>query len=106
MDKEILNSDGSRNYQANILLDNVKRLEKENERLKARLRPLEDSYFKGLSSIEIAELAKKSIRITAENRKLEYALQETREYCEEQNLKADYTACEIIDKINSVIGVE
>lgn len=81
-------------------------LEQENERLKARLRPLEDSYFKGLSSIEIAELAKKSIRITAENRKLEYALQEIREYCEEQNLKADYTACEIIDKINSVIGAE
>jgi hypothetical protein len=34
------------------------------------------------------------------------ALQEIREYCEEQNLKADYTACEIIDKINSVIGAE
>lgn len=82
------------------------KLQQENERLKARLRPLEDSYFKGLSSIEIAELAKKSIRITAENRKLEYALQEIREYCEEQNLKADYTACEILDKINSVIGAE
>ena len=51
-------------------------LQAENERLKARLRPLEDSYFKGLSSIEIAELAKKSIRIMAENRKLEQALPE------------------------------
>lgn len=44
--------------------------------LKARLTPLEDSYFNGLSSIEIAELAKKSIRITTYNRKLETALEE------------------------------
>ena len=34
------------------------------------------------------------------------ALQEIREYCEEQNLKADYTACEILTKINEVIGAE
>ena len=38
--------------------------------------------------------------------KYSQALQEIREYCEEQNLKADYTACEIIDKINEVIGAE
>lgn len=52
------------------------RLEQENEELKARLRPLEDSYFNGLSSIEIAGLAKKSIRITSYNRQLEHALEE------------------------------
>lgn len=32
--KEIINSDGSRNWEANILLDNVKRLEQENAELK------------------------------------------------------------------------
>lgn len=61
----------------------VKELKAENEKLKARLRPLEDSYFNGLSSIEIAELAKKSIRITTENRKLEDLLQEIKDFLEE-----------------------
>lgn len=92
-------------------------LQAENERLKARLRPLEDSYFKGLSSIEIAELAKKSIRITAENRKLEYALQEIRDElkedttCESRECGCDdYGEClnclkeTILTKINEVIG--
>ena len=35
MTEEIINSDGSRNWQANILLDNVKRLEQENKELKS-----------------------------------------------------------------------
>ena len=34
MTEGIINSDGSRNWQANILLDNVKRLEQENKELK------------------------------------------------------------------------
>lgn len=104
----------------------LKRLEQENERLKAELRPLEDSYFNGLSSIEIAELAKKSIRITAENRKLEYALQEIRDIAKEHIVcadcnfegtdKCDARMCthfylndfsnNILDKINEVIGAE
>ena len=56
--------------------------------LKARLTPFEDSYFNGLSSIEIAELAKKSIRITSYNRQLEHALEEIK-----TELKEDLT-CE------------
>lgn len=80
----------------------VDSLEQENERLKARLRPLEDSYFNGLSSIEIAELAKESIRVTAENRKLEYALQEIREIRSNMDDKLQ----DIIAKINEVIGTE
>lgn len=36
MTEEIINSDGSRNWQANILLDNVKRLEQENKELKSQ----------------------------------------------------------------------
>lgn len=34
MTEEIINSDGSRNWEANILLDNIKRLEQENKELK------------------------------------------------------------------------
>lgn len=84
-------------YQLDDALDNLRKLEQENEelkqtikdltqslddcnvqrtQLKARLTPFEDSYFNGLSSIEIAGLAKKSIRITTYNRKLETALEE------------------------------
>jgi hypothetical protein len=96
-------------------------LQQENKRLKARLRPLEDSYFKGLSSIEIAELAKKSIKITAENRKLEYAIQEIRDIinapCDNCKYNKDGITCSISDcgegklkiienKINEVIGEE
>jgi hypothetical protein len=46
-EEEILNADGSSNWQANILLDNVKRLEQENAELKAeneRLKALCDTY--------------------------------------------------------------
>lgn len=34
MTEGIINADGSRNWQANILLDNIKRLEQEREELK------------------------------------------------------------------------
>ena len=40
------------------------------------INPLLDPYFRGLSSSDIAELAKKSIRLEAENRRLEEALEE------------------------------
>ena len=42
--------------------------------------PLLDPYFRGLSSVGIAELAKKSIRLTEENRRLGEALDEVKEY--------------------------
>ena len=44
-----------------------------------QLEPFKDEYFKGLETIIIAELAKKSIRITAENRKLEQTLTDIKE---------------------------
>lgn len=49
----------------------IEQLKEYNEQLKARIKPFEDGYFNGLSPIEIAELAKKSIRLTCENRRLE-----------------------------------
>lgn len=50
-------------------------LEKENERLKKELEPFQDCYFKGLSYGHIAELAKKSIRLTEENREMVHLLE-------------------------------
>lgn len=44
-----------------------------------RFEPFEDEYFKGLDTKQIAELAKKSIRLTTYNRKLEATLDEIEE---------------------------
>lgn len=52
------------------------------------LEPFQDEYFKGLDTKQIAELAKKSIRLTTENRKLEDALDEI-EGCLKNELKDD-----------------
>ena len=49
-----------------------------------QLEPFKDEYFKGLETIIMAELAKKSIRITAENRKLEQTLTEIKEIANKQ----------------------
>lgn len=46
-----------------------------------RLAPFEDEYFKGLDTKQIAELAKKSIRLTTENIKLRYAIDEIEGIC-------------------------
>lgn len=52
-----------------------------NNRYKQALEPFEDEYFKGLDTKQIAELAKKSIRLTTENRKLEAVLDEIEGIC-------------------------
>ena len=67
-----------------------------------QLEPFKDKYFKGLDNVAIAELAKKSIRITAEYCKLENILRDIKEICLQQNLKADLTACEILEKIKEL----
>lgn len=64
----------------------VLRLAKENadsmeyccQELEKRLEPFQDEYFRGLNEKQIAELAKKSIRLTQYNRKLEDCLEEIR----------------------------
>lgn len=58
-----------------------------------QLEPFKDEYFKGLDNVVIAELAKKSIRITAENSKLEQTLTEIKEIC---------NSVENIENINSL----
>ena len=50
-------------------------LKSKNSILKNSLKPFQDEYFKNLETIVIASLAKKSIRITAENTQLRKALE-------------------------------
>jgi hypothetical protein len=42
MTEEIINSDGTRNWEANILLDNIKRLEQENKQMKSALEEIRE----------------------------------------------------------------
>ncbi len=49
------------------------------EELKENLKPFENEYFKGLTYEHIAALAKKSIKITAENTELEHKLESLKE---------------------------
>lgn len=67
------------------------------------LEPFEDEYFKGLDTKQIAELAKKSIRLTTENRKLENKLSDIAGICEQILDGEDYVrriAKTILDIIN------
>lgn len=57
------------------------------DQLKAELEPFKDEYFKGLDNVTIAKLAKKSIRITAENCKLEQTITEIKEIAEDAKTK-------------------
>lgn len=87
---------------ANMLIKEVSKRDKLNKQLEHQLKPFQDEYFEGLDNAVIAELAKKSIRITAEYCKLEDILIKIKEICLQQNLKADFTACEILEKIKEL----
>lgn len=74
---------------------------------------LNDTYFKGLTLEQIMELAKKSIRITGHNRKLENALEYIRKLlyqeCEKKLCPTICGNCSlgaIKMKIDKIIGVE
>lgn len=77
--------------------------EKDINRYKQALEPFEDEYFKGLDTKQIAELAKKSIRLTTENRKLENKLSDIAGICSQILDGEDYvrriakTILDIID---------
>lgn len=43
--------------------------------LKEKLKPFDNEYFRGLTNEQIAELAKKSIRLTEENREMVHLLE-------------------------------
>lgn len=61
----------------------IGKLQKENEELKKELEPFKDEYFLGLSSGQIAELAKKSIRLTTYNRELEKENETLKRTCQD-----------------------
>lgn len=76
---------------------------------KQALEPFEDEYFKGLNTKQIAELAKKSIRLTTENRKLEAALDEIEEITKLSNMlptttSMQYGLIRILDIIRKAKG--
>ena len=89
--------------------------ERANEYEKA-LAPFNDEYFKGLDTKQIAELAKKSIRLTTENRKLEAVLDEIEEIasCEKIDIETNNEvwltkyilarSCQILDIISKATG--
>ena len=60
---------------------------------------LQDDYFKGLNVNQILELAKKSIRLTAENRKLEEGMEDLN--TELESLREQYHAVLNLAKQNA-----
>lgn len=62
MAEGIINADGSRNWQANILLDNVKRLEQERNDLQDRLLTLADTYQETRNTCKRLEQENKALQ--------------------------------------------
>lgn len=73
--------------------------EKDIDRYRKALEPFQDEYFKGLDTTVIAELAKKSIRITKEHcsdlQKIEELQQECKKLKERATIAEDNFACEV-----------
>ena len=103
------------------LMQKLETKEQENETLKSenfsfkelikyqdeQLEPFNDGYFEHLDTKIIAELVKKSIRLTTENRKLQNALDEIEKYCTYMNTFNKYNKTnkgldvdEVLDIIN------
>lgn len=72
MTEEIINSDGSRNWQANILLDNIKRLEQEN-------RALRKANEISIEKVTVTAEAKRLKELEQENKELKETI---KQYCE------------------------
>ena len=85
-------NDGLKTMLKDLFYENQKFCYQIEEQTK-QLEPFKDEYFKGLDNVAIAKLAKKSIRITAENSKLEQTLAEIKEIC---------NSVENIENINSL----
>lgn len=71
-------------------------------------KPFEDEYFKGLSYENIAELAKKSLRLTAENRELEDSVEDLNAKIEELTDKYNCAAKQynnLLKHLNEVMGL-
>lgn len=84
----------------NELVDLYKAKEQECEELKENLKDFQDNC-KGCPTCN--EALYNADLYARDYRKLKRTLIEIKEYCEEQNLKADWTACEILQKISEVL---
>ncbi len=87
----------------------IDQLKKENEELKKLYKELQDDMLicrKCKATFYLKKYANKDSECLELQHKvniLKQTLTEIKEYCIQQNLKADYTACEILQKINKVI---
>lgn len=73
-----------------LSVDKINNLKAENERLKSEVGKLTQTCG-SLLNIQYA--------LADSCKKYSECLEEIKEYCENQNLKADYTACEVLDLI-------
>ena len=53
---------------------------------------------------DFIELGEWQLNAVKQRDKYKQALEEIRSYCDEQNLKADYTACYITNRIDEVLN--
>ena len=78
----------------------IKRLEAENKEAQKRIQLLaEDNSWHCVQCTKALD----NCKLLAENDKLKQALEDIKKYCNECNLKADYTACEVLKIINEVL---
>jgi len=90
------------------LYKQVKRLQEENEKLKREIKNNKTALQieLGAYNMECGNLLEENEELLDENKKYKQALEEIRSYCDEQNIKADYTACYcyITNKIDEVLN--
>jgi len=115
MTEKIINSDGSRNWQANILLDNVKRLEQENKELKEEKdkyyqQTLDDEILMNELSLEVDLRKKESDFYLEKLSSYRSALEEIRKLtvigvnASQCNCGLKALADDILNKINEVLN--
>lgn len=85
-----------------------KNLNAENSKYKQALEPFKDDYFKNLDTKTIAELAKKSIRLTTENRELEQKNEELKAQVDEwkENCNNNFELVAIRTKLLTDIAIK
>jgi DNA repair exonuclease SbcCD ATPase subunit len=112
MTEEIINADGSRNWQANILLDNITRLEQERNDLQERLLTLADAYQETRNVCKRLEQENRKLRkaneisiekvtVTAEAKRLQELKQENKDF--EILAKSLYKRIEELEKENEAL---
>lgn len=82
--------------QENCYFKQLKRLQEENKELKEQINYKFQNYW---HKIEM-----KNFEVNRINLEYKQTLEEIRGYCEDQNLKVDYTACEVLAMIDEVLN--